>query len=453
MLSAFAFLSEPIKYIFMRTTTTPQRAWAFFCLAFLFLNAFTVAKTQAQSSVISGKVFWDCNNNDVRDSTDTGIKNITVKLLSTINQQVSTVLTDSVGNYSFSNIVAGSYQVVVSFPTGSSQLSFSTRVAGGDPTLNSDVDATGSTDVLVVVDGINYTSIDAGIVDKTAPKIQFSNPLIQGLFSGDTLTVSCDNLPRMDSTWVTVSDNSKQTIAAVFLDNILVEGNCASNGFVKLFYCTWTATDACGNVGQNSIFVKVIDDKAPVLSNIPSNITVNTYLGDVVPTAPSNISSTDNCSGVLQYALTQTSVTSPCGSTITRTWVSSDVCGNTATSSQIIRVFDNQNCLTQIPIDTINFQLTVSRHTDTCINSIFGNNRKVIRVAHLIDKNPQNLITLLDTASGCLKLSALQSFNQPDTLIGRTSDITTGTNFRDFFLIVTPQSLRISSCGLFNNER
>ncbi len=453
MLLAFASISEPIKYITMRATSTTQRFAAISFLLFLFLNAFAVFKLKAQTSVISGKVFWDCNNNDVRDATDAGIKNITVTLSAASNQPsaISTT-TDSLGNYSFKNIALGSYKVVVSFPIGSSQLSFSTPVSGGDPTLNSDVDASGTTGTLVVVSGTNYLNIDAGIVDKSAPKIQFSNPLIQGLFNGDTLTVSCDNLPRMDSTWVTVNDNSKQVIAAVFVDNLLAEGNCPSNGFLKLFNCTWTATDACGNVGQVSIFVKVIDDKAPVLNNIPSDVTVNTYLGDVVPTTPSNISSTDACTaGNLGVQFSQNKITSPCGSTITRIWTSSDVCNNTSTKSQIIKIFDTPNCLVHNPIDSFKYQITVSRTTDSCINGIFGANKKITKVGFQTPANAHQIVMILDSVTGCLKLSALQTFNQPDTIKGTYCDVT-GTVCRDFFLVITPQNLRLNSCNLFPQD-
>ena len=400
-------------------------------------------------SVISGKVFWDCNNNDVRDIGDAGIKNITVRLLTTDNQQISTT-TDSVGNYSF-NVSNGSYKVMVSLPTGSTQLKFSTRVAGGDPTLNSDVDSSGTSDNLIVVSGTNYTSIDAGIVDKTAPKIQFVNPLIAGLFSGDTLTVSCDNLPRMDSSWVSVTDNSKQTLTAVFTDNLLIEGNCRSNGFVKLLDCTWTATDACGNVGTSFIFLKVIDTIAPVLNNIPANITVNTYLGDTVATAPTNIYALDNCTANTIIPLTYNTVTtqSSCGSTITRTWSSTDGCGNSTTNSQVIKVFDTQNCLVVYPIDTFKIELIASRFTDSCVNSIFGTNRTVTSVAFVTPSSVHNLVPLL--SNGCLKIMALQTFNKTDTLIGTSCDAS-GNNCRNFFLIVTPQSLRLNSCNLFNQD-
>ena len=400
-------------------------------------------------SVISGKVFWDCNNNDVRDIGDASIKNITVRLLTIDNQQISTT-TDSVGNYSF-NVSNGSYKVMVSLPTGSTQLKFSTRVAGGDPTLNSDVDSSGTSDNLIVVSGTNYTSIDAGIVDKTAPKIQFVNPLIAGLFSGDTLTVSCDNLPRMDSSWVSVTDNSKQTLTAVFTDNLLIEGNCRSNGFVKLLDCTWTATDACGNVGTSFIFLKVIDTIAPVLNNIPANITVNTYLGDTVATAPTNIYALDNCTANTIIPLTYNTVTtqSSCGSTITRTWSSTDGCGNSTTNSQAIKVFDTQNCLVVYPIDTFKIELIASRFTDSCVNSIFGTNRTVTSVAFVTPSSVHNLVPLL--SNGCLKIMALQTFNKTDTLIGTSCDAS-GNNCRNFFLIVTPQSLRLNSCNLFNQD-
>ena len=400
-------------------------------------------------SVISGKVFWDCNNNGVRDVGESGIKNITVRLLTTTNQQLST-LTDSVGNYSF-NVSSGTYNVAVSMPIGSTKLKFSPRVVGADPTLNSDVDSSGMSDNLIVVSGTNYTSIDAGIVDQTAPKIQFTNPLISGLFSGDTLTVTCDNLPRMDASWVTVSDNSKQNLTAVFTDNLLVEGNCQANGFSKLLNCTWSATDYCGNIGAGYVLIKVIDTLAPVINNIPANVTVNTYLGDTVPNAPTNIYALDNCANnsVIPSIYNTVTAKTTCGSTITRTWSSTDGCGNTATKSQIIKVFDTQNCLVIYPNDTFKISLVASRSTDSCINGIFGTDRTVTSVSFTTPSISHNLVPSL--TNGCLKITALQSFNQPDTLTGTTCD-SSGNSCRNFYLIITPQSLRLNSCNLFNQD-
>ena len=400
-------------------------------------------------SVISGKVFWDCNNNGVRDVGESGIKNITVRLLTTTNQQLST-LTDSVGNYSF-NVSSGTYNVAVSMPIGSTKLNFSPRVVGADPTLNSDVDSSGMSDNLIVVSGTNYTSIDAGIVDQTAPKIKFINPLISGLFSGDTLTVTCDNLPRMDASWVTVSDNSKQNLTAVFTDNLLVEGNCQANGFSKLLNCTWSATDYCGNIGASYVLIKVIDTLAPVINNIPANVTVNTYLGDTVPNVPTNIYALDNCANnsVIPSIYNTVTAKTTCGSTITRTWSSTDGCGNTATKSQIIKVFDTQNCLVIYPNDTFKISLVASRSTDSCINGIFGTDRTVTSVSFTTPSISHNLVPSL--INGCLKITALQSFNQPDTLTGTTCD-SSGNSCRNFYLIITPQSLRLNSCNLFNQD-
>ena len=231
----------------------------------------------------------------------------------------------------------------------------------------------------------------------------------------------------------------------------MIEGNCRSNGFVKLLDCTWTATDACGNVGTSFIFVKVIDTIAPVLNNIPANITVNTYLGDTVATAPTNIYALDNCTANTIIPLTYNTVTtqSSCGSTITRTWSSTDGCGNSATNSQVIKVFDTQNCLVVYPIDTFKIELIASRFTDSCVNSIFGTNRTVTSVAFVTPSSVHNLVPLL--SNGCLKIMALQTFNKTDTLIGTSCDAS-GNNCRNFFLIVTPQSLRLNSCNLFNQD-
>jgi hypothetical protein len=63
---------------------------------------------------IGDRVWLDCDLDGVQDSTESGLACITVKLYSSTGTLLATTTTSSTGYYLFSNLAAGSYQVVVS---------------------------------------------------------------------------------------------------------------------------------------------------------------------------------------------------------------------------------------------------------------------------------------------------------------------------------------------------
>ncbi len=100
---------------------------------------------------------------------------------------------------------------------------------------------------------------------------------------------------------------------------------------------TWTATDQCGNTATASQTILVRDVTPPVLHNVPGNITL-----ECAPPSASLVTATDNCSA--QVTVTQSEVRTngacPQTYTLTRTWIATDECGNTATATQVIEVQD-----------------------------------------------------------------------------------------------------------------
>ncbi len=62
-------------------------------------------------SSLSGTVFFDQDNNGLKDGTDTGIAGVSINLLNSVGGIVSTLNTDLNGNYSFTNLVAGTYSI------------------------------------------------------------------------------------------------------------------------------------------------------------------------------------------------------------------------------------------------------------------------------------------------------------------------------------------------------
>ena len=91
--------------------------------------AFTLTAGQNRTDVdfgyrgtlsIGDRVWNDANGNAVQDSTETGINGVTVQLLSG-STVIATTTTSGNGNYTFSNLVAGTYTVKVAQPVGTTQ--------------------------------------------------------------------------------------------------------------------------------------------------------------------------------------------------------------------------------------------------------------------------------------------------------------------------------------------
>jgi hypothetical protein len=102
----------------------------------------------------------------------------------------------------------------------------------------------------------------------------------------------------------------------------------------------WTATDACGNSTTRTQLVFVTDNTAPVISQVPANITLS--CGSALPPVVNPVV-TDNCSigGVVPtLQFTEQQSPAPCGLLVQRTWRAVDVCGNAAVAHQTITISD-----------------------------------------------------------------------------------------------------------------
>ncbi len=111
---------------------------------------------------------------------------------------------------------------------------------------------------------------------------------------------------------------------------------------------TLTVTDEAGNSATCMSTVTVVDNIAPSITGVPSNVTVDC---DNIPAAPGinvigGVNATDNCDVPVitpSEVSTQTGNENNCGNynyTITRSWSASDDSGNTTTLSQVITVED-----------------------------------------------------------------------------------------------------------------
>jgi gliding motility-associated-like protein/uncharacterized repeat protein (TIGR01451 family) len=192
------------------------------------------------------------------------------------------------------------------------------------------------------------------VVDTTAPVITPIHPIFNGVSSGDTLVLNCSNVPRFISEDAVAIDNCDPNPTMILFDERIEIGDCEEDGYQMFMVCYWSAIDHCDNESRFYFYVKVVDNEAPVLSNVPSDTLI--YCDQPVP-GPASVTAYDNCTQTadLDVSLLETFVPD-CGSSgiITRTWMVSDDCGNFTSSSQTIQVIDTTGpVIIGVPTDPI----------------------------------------------------------------------------------------------------
>ncbi|WP_296699811.1 SdrD B-like domain-containing protein [Thiocapsa sp. UBA6158] len=112
-------------------------------------------------SRISDWVWYDTNGDGIQDVGEPGVAGVIVKLYDvTGTQLIATTVTDGSGFYEFAGLPEGSYRV--DFVLRDASWEFSQQYAT-DPDNDSDADASGRTDLILLTAGTNLTDIDAGM--------------------------------------------------------------------------------------------------------------------------------------------------------------------------------------------------------------------------------------------------------------------------------------------------
>jgi large repetitive protein len=101
----------------------------------------------------------------------------------------------------------------------------------------------------------------------------------------------------------------------------------------------YRATDECGNFAECTQTITTNDEVDPVIDGNPEDITVE--CSDI--SEPGVYTATDNCDNEVLVVYSQSILEGECENdyTILRRWFATDECGNTATVSQSVSVFDN----------------------------------------------------------------------------------------------------------------
>ena len=436
----------------MRKSDTTLKTFLLTASVVLLASSTWAIKTweQVTATAISGLAFYDCNANGIRDNNEPTFANIPVTLTGRTtggdSVNVSTT-TNSSGNYSFIGLDAGQFVVKFAFPNGATGLNFTTKNPAPD---GSDANANGATDPLSIDGLTDVQGIDVGIIDRTTPIVTFINPALTPYANGDTLTVECDNLPVMNASWATATDNSGAPVVIEFIDRAVAVNDCARTGYITILDCIFRATDACGNMGEKAVFVKIKDSKTPVLTGVPTDITVNTTRGEQIPTAASaNVIGTDNCSrNPVATTLLETEVLNTCGKILTRTWSASDDCGNIGRGAQRITVISNISCPNPLSIDTFHLVLGRNSVLDTCFNLPTGS--VISNIQHCGTGLPNAAVTL--TASNCIRVTPSVNFAGRDTFCARVCDVN-GLNCRDITFMLNVQARTFAECNILSGMK
>ncbi len=123
-----------------------------------------------------------------------------------------------------------------------------------------------------------------------------------------------------------------------YVDNCDNPGTMTSVDYAPSWNCPatitrfWTAVDDCGNSSSVTQLITIEDTTAPIFDAAPVDLTVS--CGGQLPTMPA-LNYGDNCTA--NGAVTGTETDNGDG-TYTRTWVATDVCGNTASVAQQITI-------------------------------------------------------------------------------------------------------------------
>ena len=144
-------------------------------------------------------------------------------------------------------------------------------------------------------------------------------------------TVSCT--ASIEVNYPAASDNCSAELSYSYFDEI-VDGPC---GETYNIIRTYVVSDVFGHSDTTSHIIHVVDEQAPIFTNVPADATLE--CGDPLPT---NLAvAVDNCNGVTITYVDEMTETG-CGGTGTllRTWSAEDACGNVSTVTTTYTIED-----------------------------------------------------------------------------------------------------------------
>lgn len=165
-------------------------------------------------------------------------------------------------------------------------------------------------------------------------------PVLTGFL--DT-TLVCEVLPITPPP--TAADVCTGIASAPVLVSEIIDNPGCGDTYTKILL--WESTDVCGNIGQLSQSVHVVDTVPPTLAGVPADATVECNQVPLPP-APGAITGTDNCDEAVDITFSETVIRDPNPANcahwadyiVRREWTVEDNCSNSRTYTQDIAVQD-----------------------------------------------------------------------------------------------------------------
>ncbi|UQZ81365.1 Serine-aspartate repeat-containing protein D precursor [Paenibacillus konkukensis] len=128
------------------------------------------ASQPSREGVIGDYVWIDANGDGIQNDGETGLNDVPVKLYGEDGNLLGTTVTGDVyggaGAYRFEHLEAGAYTVRFELPSG---YEFTRKHAGNNGSADSDANADGATDTIILVQGETNLTVDAGLKRSAQP--------------------------------------------------------------------------------------------------------------------------------------------------------------------------------------------------------------------------------------------------------------------------------------------
>jgi SdrD B-like domain/Concanavalin A-like lectin/glucanases superfamily len=325
------------------------------------------------NAALGNYVWYDTNQNGLQDTNETGVQGVTASLYSCAGTFISSLTTNSSGNYLFTGLLPGqSYYVV--FTNLPANYVFTAANNGSNEATDSDAALNnGQTACVSLSANQTYLDLDAGIS-------LCSSPQITGTTEPLDVTILCTE-QRPAAPILNFYDPIYGSLVATYTE-VFQNDNCLGR-----YYRTWVVTNPCGNTTTIDQIVDIIDNVPPVLMGVPDSNSIECG----TPVADAVVSASDNCSTDLIVTMIATTIENACGRSLVRTWSVTDECGNTTSASQTTTMLDT----------TAPTLLGLPENTTVNCGVLPNLNAFNVTVEDNCDTNVELLASFEDTINGC----------------------------------------------------
>jgi nucleoid-associated protein YejK len=240
-----------------------------------------------------------------------------------------------------------SYSCANSVPSANDNLVTATNACGG----GAGVTITHAADVITASNCVNHFTITRTYIATDACgnatsknqtiTVNGTTPPTITSFPADQ-TVSCvDGVPPANNNLVSAIDNcgSTSNVTISHDADFVTSSNCVNRLTIAR---TYRVTDACGNLIKRTQTITVNGSTAPVITTFPADVTYS--CATAVPAANNSlVQATNACGGTASITISHNAdviTSSNCVNhfTITRTYIVTDACGNSASKNQTVVV-------------------------------------------------------------------------------------------------------------------